>query len=382
MAIVSGLAAVETLPEGDLALRRAVRGFLRSEIENGGFTPDVDSWLSGIDPAFSSRLAQKGWVGMTIPRQFGGGGHSDLERFIVAEELLAAGAPVAAHWIAERQVAPAIVRHGSEEQRQRYLPAIARADSLFALGMSEPDAGSDLASIRTRAIATARGWQLRGMKIWTSSAHVATSLVVLARTDDGGDRHAGLSQFLLDLPDPRIEIRPIRSMDGRHHFNEVVFDDVALPKGSILGTRGSGWRQVTEELATERSGPERIYTTLPLLRAWAAHPDVLKDREARTAVGAMVARLSVLRQMSLGVAQKLACGLDPSIEAAMVKDLGTTFEAALVEDIRRLTREEPDPADDGISGLLARAIQRSPGFTLRGGTNEILRSIVAKELKA
>ncbi|GAA1786588.1 acyl-CoA dehydrogenase family protein [Pseudarthrobacter sulfonivorans] len=372
------LSAVETLPPHLDELRADVRTFLDREVAEGRFTPESDAWLSGIDPEFSLRLAERGWVGMTIPTQYGGSGRSDLERFVVTEELLAAGAPVAAHWIADRQMAPGILRNGTEEQKRTYLPGIARGERYFGIGMSEPDAGSDLAAIRTSAIKTTDGWRISGTKLWTSGAHIATNMVLLARTDASDDRHGGFSQFLVDLPHPQIDIKPIITIDGGHHFNEVVFDDALVPASALLGQRGDGWRQVTQELANERSGPERILSTLPLLRAWARTDAVQTDAAVRSALGRLISRMTVLRQLSISVAQELAAGRNPAVEAAMVKDLGTVFEGDVVETIRAHAGIEPDPHGDEFSVLLAKSILHTPGFTLRGGTNEVLRSIVAK----
>ncbi|MDT5086233.1 MAG: hypothetical protein QOJ61_3276 [Mycobacterium sp.] len=362
-------------------LRLQVRRFLEAEIADGGFVPQADAWLSGIDPSFSRRLAQRGWVGMTVPAAYGGPGCSDLERFVVTEELLAAGAPVAAHWVADRQMVPGILRNGTEQQRREYLPGIVEGWRFFGIGMSEPDSGSDLASVRTRASEVTDGWVLTGTKLWTSSAHVATNLVVLARTDDTEDRHGGLSQFVVDLPHPQVQVLPIITIDGGHHFNEVVLDAAFLPATALLGERGQGWRQVVGELANERSGPERILSTLPLLRAWASRTDTWTDPASRLALGRLVARMAMLRQMSLGIALQLSRGEDPSVAAAMVKDLGTVFESEVVETVRAFAHIEPDVTGDQFSQLLAHAVLHTPAFTLRGGTNEVLRSVVAKAMQ-
>ena len=363
-------------------LRLEVRDYLTSEIEAGRFVPEPDAWLSGIDPSFSRRLAVRGWVGMTVPGQYGGPGASDLARFVVTEELLAAGAPVAAHWIADRQMVPSILRNGTEEQRRRYLPGIVAGQRYFAIGMSEPDSGSDLASVRTRARDVSDGWVLTGTKLWTSSAHVATNLVVLARTDDSAERHSGLSQFIVDLPHPQVQIRPIITIDGGHHFNEVVLEDAVIARDSLLGIRGDGWNQVVRELANERSGPERILSTLPLLQLWASRPATQSNPTARLALGRLVARLAILRQMSLGIALQLSRGDDPAVEAAMVKDLGTIFESDIVDAVRTFAHIEPDVHGDRFARMLAQAVLHTPAFTLRGGTNEVLRSVVAKAVQA
>ncbi|CAM5642711.1 acyl-CoA dehydrogenase [Streptomyces pilosus] len=359
-------------------LRREVRGFLQEEMATGSFTPRPDSWQSATDPAFSRRLAARGWVGMTLPPEYGGQGRSSLERYVVTEELLAHGAPVAAHWIADRQMGPSILKNGTERQRRHYLPAIARAEKFFAIGMSEPDAGSDLASVRTKAVSDGDGWRISGTKVWTSVAHISHAMVVLARTDPG-ERHTGLSQFIVDLPNPGVTIRPIITVDGAHHFNEVVFDEAHVDDSALLGTRGEGWAQVTAELAYERSGPERILSTYPVLHAWARTLGP-QDTAEQLELGRLTARLSVLRQLSLGVAAQLAKGGAPAREAALVKDLGTAFESEVTETIRRFAKVRPGDASAPLGGLLAEAVLHAPAFTLRGGTSEVLRSIVAKGL--
>lgn len=319
---------------------------------------------------------------MTIPTKYGGHGRSPLERFVVAEELLAAGAPVAAHWIADRQMAPGILRFGSREQRRRYLPAIARAECFISIGMSEPDSGSDLASVRTSARRVDDGWCLSGTKVWTTGAHFANAIMVLARTDPaGGDRHAGLSQFLVDLPHPRIDVRPIVTLEGGHHFNEVVFDEAVVPSTSLLGERGRGWQQVTAELAQERSGPERFMSTIPLVESWVcAHRERGVDPLARREIGRISAEAWTLRQMSCAVAATLSSGRSPDVEAALVKDVGSQFEQGTVQAVRRTPPAQTTDSD--LQRLLTEAILHSPAFTLRGGTTEILRSVVARGLGA
>lgn len=361
-------------------LRGDVRAFLQSEIAAGAFVPACDSWMSGFDPSFSAQLGDRGWLGITIPVAYGGQGGSPLERLAVAEELLANGAPVAAHWIADRQMAPSLLNFGTPEQKERYLPGIALGKTYFAIGMSEPEAGSDLAGVRTRAVEDGHSWRLSGTKLWTTGAHIAHAMVVLARTDgDVGDRQQGLSQFVVDLPHPNVEIRPIRSIDGQAHFNEVVFHDAVLPSSALLGQRGAGWAQVMSELAYERSGPERYLSTMPLLRAWG---ELLRTEgssaEQRRTLGTLTARAWTLRQMSHEVAHELAAGRNPNILAAMVKDLGSTFEGELVDEVRRSSRTEPRIGADPFASLLANSVLHMPAFTLRGGTNEILRSIIGR----
>jgi alkylation response protein AidB-like acyl-CoA dehydrogenase len=378
--VTVGLSAVGALPGELRELRLRVREFLEAEVARGAFRAAPDAWMSGVDVEFSRRLAERGWVGMTIPAQYGGPGRSALERYVVTEELLAAGAPVGAHWIADRQMAPSILRNGTEEQKRTYLPKIARAQALFSIGMSEPDSGSDLASVRTRARLTEEGWRLSGTKLWTSIAHIATAMIVLARTDDpvGADgqpsRHAGLSQFIVDLPNPGIRISPVITVDGAHHFNEVLFDDALIPASALLGKRGDGWRQVTAELGNERSGPERILSTMPVLTAWAGSRP--RGEAARADLGRLAARAAVLRQLSAAVAGELDRGGNPATPAALVKDLGTRFESEVAEVVGAHVGAGPEP----LQALVGQATLHVPVFTLRGGTTEVLRGIVAKDL--
>jgi acyl-CoA dehydrogenase len=385
------LPPVRPLPAAAVELRSQVREFLATERAAGRFVPGCDAWLSGWDESFSRRLGDRGWVGMTIPPEYGGQGRSALERYVVVEELLAAGAPVAAHWVSDRQVGPNLLRYGSEALKQRYLPAIAQGACYFAIGLSEPDAGSDLAAVRTTGTRVDGGWMVSGTKIWTSGAHRAHALIALLRTGppDGRQRHVGLSQLLIELDQPGVTIRPIISMTGEHHFNEVVFGDVFVPDAQVVGTVGNGWAQVTSELAYERSGPERLLSTFVLLDTLAdelasrAGDSRAGDSRAAEAVGRVVSRLWACRQMSLAVAGALADGEAPEIAAALVKDVGTRLENEIIEVARMLMATlgvGPDPEGDGIAGLLAQAILHAPGFTLRGGTNEILRGVVARAL--
>jgi alkylation response protein AidB-like acyl-CoA dehydrogenase len=367
--------------EPELAkVRTSIREFLRTDQAEFGWQPAVDSWLGRWDEGFSARLGDAGFLGLTIPVQYGGHGLGYLHRYVVTEELLAQGAPVAAHWIADRQVAPGLLAFGTEEQRHRLLPRIAAGRLYSAIGMSEHGAGSDLAAVQTKATRAEGGWRLTGTKTWTSGAHHAHQVVVLARTSplDPQHRHAGFSQFLVPCDAAGVTISPIELMSGEHHFNEVTFDDVFVPDADVLGEVGNGWHQVTAELSFERSGPERILSTAPLLtaaiRALGAGP-VPDDRTAAE-VGALLAQLISLRLLSVSVARELADGRDAAQRAALVKDMGTRFEQDSVEAIADLLEyAQPDPQ---LRTMLATARLHKPLFTLRGGTNEVLRGVVAR----
>lgn len=373
---------VVELPESALKLREEVREFLAAERAAGTFTPRCDAWLGAFSEEFSRKLGERGWIGITWPKKYGGQERSGLERFIITEEVLAAGAPVAAHWIADRQSGPLLLRFGTESQKQYFLPRIARGECYFCIGMSEPDAGSDLANIRTRAERIDGGWLLNGRKIWTSHAHRSHYMICLCRTSPmGDDRHAGMSQFIVDLSAPGVTVRPIPILTGHAHFNEVIFDNVELSDDMLVGEVGNGWKQVLTELAFERSGPERFMSTFPLLVELVRIAQQSNDSRIQVDVGRIVSRLWTLRQMSLGVAALLDQGKVPDQVAPLIKDLGTSLEQDMVEMIRLLIDEDSDQeVRSQVETLLAQAVLHSPGFTLRGGTTEILRGIVARGL--
>ncbi len=362
-------------PPGSAALRREVRAFLAGQ--GRGWPPEVRgrSWM-GFDRDFSRAVGARGWIGMTWPQRYGGHERSAMERYVVLEEMLAAGAPVGAHWIGDRQSGPLILRLGTEAQRKRVLPAIARGEAAFCIGLSEPDSGSDLASLRTRAERVpGGGWRLNGRKVWTSFAHRCDWMIALVRTapaEKDGPRHAGLSQFLVDLRLSGIAIRPIRELTGEDSFNEVTFDDVLLPGDALIGREGEGWAQATSELAFERSGPDRILSSFPLL---AAALEVAPDP---VPIGRMVARLATLRAMSFAVAGMLEDGKSPAREAALVKDVGNSYEQSVPERVRELI--DVAEAPEALRRLHAYVTQVAPSFSLRGGTREILRGIIAREL--
>ena len=379
------------LPPAALKLREEVREFLEAERAAGSYTPHLGH--SEFDAAFTRKVAERGWIGMTWPRRYGGQERTYLERFVVTEELLAAAAPCAAHWFGDRQTGPSLLRHGSEFLKQKYLPAIARGECYFALGMSEPNSGSDLASVRTRAERVAGGWRVTGQKVWTSWAHKAHAFFVLCRTSpESGNRHEGLSQLIVELDAPGVTVRPIRFMNGEHHFNEVFLDNVFVPDEMVVGEVGQGWKQVTSELALERSGPERYMTTFSLLVELVRRLGTSPDGGAQEMVGRLTARMWTLRRMSLAIALTLDPGpgdeqraarttADLATEAALVKDMGTFFEREIVDAARLLIEVEPNPdALDTFERYLAETIVCAPISTIRGGTTQVLRTLIARRL--
>lgn len=369
------------LPSETESLRHDVRAFLQHRLRDLPAEQRARTWI-GYDAEFSRDLAAMGWVGITLPTKYGGGGKSAFDRFVLMEELLSAGAPVSSHWIAERQSAPLLLRYGTEEQRQKFIPEICAGRHTFCVGLSEPDVGSDLAGTQSTARKNGKAWILNGTKLWTTNGHRAQTMIGLFRTSSlDSDRRSGLSQFIIDLSLPGISRRPIMDVAGDNEFSEIHFDNVSIDEGNLLGELGQGWEQVTSELAFERSGPERLLSCNVLVDQWL---DYLRscgdptDIELKL-IGDFVSQLWTLRNMSLSVTATLAAGEDPVLEASIVKDLGTTFEQSVPEAIAdSLARRSYRDVPAGLRGALNFVLSMYPAFSLRGGTREIMRGIIAR----
>jgi acyl-CoA dehydrogenase len=302
---------------------------------------------------------------MTWPREYGGAGRSHLDRYVVTEEFRAAAAPTWSHFVADRQSGPVILKYGTPEMKADILPRITRGEVCFAIGMSEPNSGSDLFAASTRAELVDTHYRVNGTKIWTSNAH-----------------RADLTQFLVDMSLPGITVRPIDQMPGSTDFNEVHFEDVMIPADHMLGEVDGAWKQATSELAYERSGPERFletyYVLAALIRALGDDPDI----RAAEGVGRLVAQLHTLRRMSVSVAGMLEAGREPVLEASIVKDLGTVWEQGLPAHARDLAAfAKPDPENQAaFEDLIDYATLVAPKLTIQGGTTEVLRGIIARGL--
>ncbi|MFA5581742.1 MAG: acyl-CoA dehydrogenase family protein [Paracoccaceae bacterium] len=362
------------------ALRAEVRAFLDEERASGGIRPGRQGWTTW-DRGFSLRAAQRGYIGMTLPVEYGGHGRTAWERYVVMEEMLAAGAPQGSHWIADRQSAPQILRHGSEALRRRILPAVARGEITFGIGMSEPDSGSDLSSIRTKADRVEGGFRLEGRKVWTTNAQHAEYIICLCRTAPRGEgRYAGLSQLVVPMDAKGITVRPIPNLAGDEELNEITFDSVFIPEDHLLGQGGDGWALVNAELSFERSGPDRILSSFGLLATMARLSADSRDPRGIAELGGLVARMTAIRELSLQINALLGRGEGVGALATMMKDIGTGLEQDIPEIARRLI--DIVPALDGgpEAATLATAILNAPCYSLRGGTREILKGIIAREL--
>ena len=373
------------LPPETEALRQEVRAFIAEEIAAGSFDPAIGLQTEVYNREFSKRVGARGWIGMTWPKEYGGSERSYLDRYVVTEEFRAVTAPTWAHFVADRQSGPVILKYGSEEVKEEILPRIARGEVGFAIGMSEPNSGSDLFAAAARAEKVDGGFRLNGVKVWTSNAHQAEYMIGLFRTSPPTkeNRRHGLTQFVIDMSWEGITANPIIQMTGKHDFNEVVFENVFVPGAYQLGEIDGAWKQATSELAYERSGPERFletyYVLMGLINAISDGPVDLRTSEG---IGRLVAQLHTLRRMSVSVAGMLEAGKEPVLESSIVKDAGTIWEQELPGKVRSLAAfiDRESSNDPDLDDIIDFALLQAPKFTIQGGTTEVLRGIIARGL--
>lgn len=372
------------LPPHCQELRKDVRAFLAEEVARGTFNPHnpkVDPASAG---AFSRRVGQRGWIGMTWPKKYGGQERSFLERYVVTEEMRVANAPTRRFFVADRQSGPTLIRYANESIKQNILPRIIRGEVAFCIGMSEPGSGSDLFAAKTKATRTDGGWLINGTKIWTSNAHQSDYMIGLFRTSPPTkeNRRHGLTSFLVDMKTPGIACNLIGQMSGQKEFNEVVFENALIPDDHVIGEIDGAWKQATSELAYERSGPERFLETYGALSELVRVIGDKPDTRAAEGIGRLVAQLHTLRRMSVSVAGMLEAGKEPVVEAAIVKDLGTIWEQALPHRARELAAflSADSTNHETLEQRLAFYLKIAPKLTIQGGTTEVLRGIIARGL--
>jgi alkylation response protein AidB-like acyl-CoA dehydrogenase len=372
-------------------LRQEIRQFLEEELKNGNFEVHCDAWMGGYSPEFSRKIGQRGWIGLCWPREWYGQGKSYMDRMVLTEEIVRYGAPAAAHWFADRQMGPSIIRYGSDEQKEYFLPRIARGELVFGIGMSEPEAGCDLASLRTKATEDGDSYILNGQKVWTSGAHHIDYLYLIARTDPEAPRHKGISEFIVDMHLPGIEVRPLIDMTGGHHYNEVFLDNVRVPRSSMVGEINHGWYQIAEQLDYERSGVERLMTNYPIyqdLIEYAKQTNhggkpLAEQPTVRNRLADLTVRYEVGRLLTYRVAWVLDQGRPPTTEAAMAKAFCTSFEQYMVHVATQLPglygqlRQGSKWIPPAFRESAAESYLFSPGYTIQGGTSEILKNITA-----
>ncbi|MGQ9546704.1 MAG: acyl-CoA dehydrogenase family protein [Dehalococcoidia bacterium] len=370
--------------EEQTKFRREVRNFLEDEIKKGYWQPACDAWIQGFDPAFTKRVADRGWIGLTWPKEYGGQGRSYVDRLILTEEMLRYGAPAACHWFADRQIGGSIVAYGSEEQKRDLLPKIIRGEAYIGLGMSEPGSGSDLASLQTRAIEDGDSYIISGQKTWTSGGSFVNYFYLLARTDPQAPKHRGISEFIIPADLPGIKRIPMIDITGTEAWNDVFFDEVRVPKTCVIGQKNRGFLQALEQLDYERSGMERLMGNYPLFSTLIqftkenklGEEPLIRTKLAQLQIEFEVGRLLIYR-VALVMDEKRA----PNREAAMSKAYCTAFEQRLANAAMEIlgpygqllgaSKRAP------IRGLAAHSYLGSKGYSLQAGTSEILKNILA-----
>ena len=372
------------------AFRKEVREFLENEIKQGTFQPSCDAWIQGFSPEFTRKVAAKGWIGLTWPVEYGGKGGSHIDRLILSEEMLRYGAPAACHWFADRQIGGAIINYGTDEQRKELLPKIIAGESYVGLGLSEPEAGSDLASLRAKATEDGDGYILDGQKMWTSCAMVMNSIYLVARTDPDAPKHRGISEFILPTDLPGITITPTIDITGSTAWAEVFFDGVRIPASSLIGEKNRGFYQVVNQLDYERSGLERLMGNYPLFDALIqfvketekdgiplSRDTLIRQKLAQLQVEFEIGRLLIYR-----VVMVMEEGRAPNIEAAMAKAYSTTFEQRLAKVAMEILGPYGQLWADSkwapMLGMAPHSYLGSTGYSLQAGTTEVLRNVIAQ----
>lgn len=356
-----------------LALQAEALEVGRAAAEQAELTEDT--WIAAPDRAFSMELGKRGWLGMTWPVTAGGGGRSPLERFIVFEALIGAGAPLATSWFADRQMGPTLLQFGSPEQQRAHLPAILDGTSAWSIGMSEPDAGSDVASIRTRAMRDGDHFVVNGQKIWNSGAATADWIYLIARTDPDAPPHAGLSELMVDMRSPGISIQPITDMTGGDHFCEVFFEDVRVPAENLVGELNGSFRQVMRQMEHERGGIDRLLSNRKLYVDVLPHADTadarVRQEIAAIETGYRIGRLLVLREV---------LGQAPEQFSAATKTFCTELEQRIAGFCAATVGPAAMLAEPGLPQRVSRNVAYAPAYTIMGGTTQILRNILGERV--
>ena len=329
-----------------------------------------DSWINGYSKEFAKELSANGWIGMTWPTEFGGGGRPPIERLIVGEELIKAGAPIAAMWFADLQMGPTLIKYGRPDQQAEFLPKILSGETTWCIGMSEPDAGSDLASLKTAAVRDGDHWVINGQKIWTSFAEVADYCYLICRTSTEGPPHAGISEIIVPMDTPGIEVRPIKDMTTNRHFCEVFFTDARVPVVNMVGTEGAAFKQTMGQLEHERGGVDRLVSNYALYlqaRERADTTDLLVRQEiAALEIAYRIGRILVIRE-SLRQA--------PAGFSAATKCFCTEHEVRVADFVARVLGPEAM-----LWNQLTQGLCYAPGYTIMGGTSNVMRNILGERV--
>ena len=351
-----------------LALQQRARQVAAEGVaEYGRFN---DSWINGFSKDFAKRMSAEGWIGMGWPKEHGGQERPPIERVIVAEEMITAGAPIAAMWFADRQFGPTLIAYGDADQQAEYLPEMLSGESTWCIGMSEPDSGSDLASLKTSAVRDGDDFVINGQKIWTSFGDRSDYCYLICRTSSDGPPHKGISEIIVPMDIPGIEVRPIQDMTTNKHFCEVYFTDARVPAVNLVGVEGDAFKQTMVQLQHERGGIDRLLSNRALYDIAVERADrddpLIRQEIAALEIGYRVGRLLVYRE----VLKQAPAGF-----SAATKVYCTEHELRVVEFVARVLGPEATLWSDVTRGLIY-----APGYTIMGGTSNIMRNILGERV--
>jgi alkylation response protein AidB-like acyl-CoA dehydrogenase len=351
-----------------IALREEAREVAAKAVEKYGRAND--SWINGWSKEFAAELGARGWIGLTWPKEFGGGGRPAIDRLIIGEELISAGAPIGSMWFADRQMGPTLITYGRPDQQAEFLPAILAGQSVWCIGMSEPNSGSDLASLKTQAVRDGDEWVINGQKIWTSFGAVADYCYLICRTTHEGPPHAGISEIIVPMNTPGIEVRPIKDMTTNRHFCEVFFTDVRVPVANLVGVEGNAFKQTMRQLEHERGGIDRLVSNhalykVALERADRSDPRV-RQQIARLEEKYRIGRILVVRE----VLHQAPAGF-----SAATKCFCTEHEWDVAQFVSQVLGPEATLWNQVTQGLAY-----APGYTIMGGTSNVMRNILGERV--
>ena len=329
-----------------------------------------DSWMNGYSKEFAKEMAAQGWIGMTWPVEFGGGGRPAIDRLIGGEEMIAAGAPIAAMWFADRQMGPTLITYGRPDQQAEFLPAMLSGDTTWCIGMSEPNAGSDLASLKTSAVRDGDHWVINGQKIWTSFGADADYCYLICRTRNDGPPHAGISEIIVPMDTPGIEIRRIEDLTTNRHFCEVFYTDVRVPLANLVGVEGNAFKQTMRQLEHERGGIDRLVSNHAVYRMARERADtsdpLIRQEITALETGYRLGRILVIRE----VLKQAPAGF-----SAATKCFCTEHEQRVANFVARVFGAEAMLWNDITQGLAY-----APAYTIMGGTSNVMRNILGERV--
>ena len=374
----------------DAAFRKEVREFVARELPDGLTQPDDAILGVGVgedlrDLEWLKKLATRGWVAPAWPTEYGGAGLSVTKQFVYNEELALARAP-RPNFLGIGLIGPTIIVHGREDQQRDWLSGILSGDVYWCQGFSEPSSGSDLASLQTKAVRDGDDFVLNGQKTWTSGAHRADKMMVLARTDPDAPRHKGISAFVIDMHAPGVTVRPLTNMADTHSFNEVFFENVRVPKKDLLGELNRGWYVATTTLDFERSGIINAVSLRQLLEEVVEATRPLRRNGASVQVRHELAERAIETQVAVMLSYRIASmqaqGLVPNMEASVTKLYASELAQRIARTAIRLAglygQLGPDSPYAPLAGRIERMYRIQVGSTLAGGTSEIQRTIIAQ----